>query len=85
MFSNCEILLCSVEFVLLKENLKAQGTCTIFRTTPNLPHPLGFLILGRGFVKYCFVLWNLYCLKRLENPGQFKNSNLCLNLLAYTM
>ena len=36
-------------------------------------------------MKYCSVLWNLYCLKRLENPGQFKNLNLCLNLLAYTM
>ena len=36
-FCNCEMLLCSVEFVLLKENLKAQGTGTIFRTTPNLP------------------------------------------------
>ena len=31
---------CILEFVLVKENLKAQGTCTIFRTTPNLPHLL---------------------------------------------
>ena len=35
-----EMLLYSVECVLVKENLKAQGTCTIFRTTPNLPHLL---------------------------------------------
>ena len=32
------MLLCSVEFVLLQGNFKAQGTCTIFRTTPSLPH-----------------------------------------------
>ena len=35
------MLLCSVEFVLL-ESLKAQGTCTIFRTSKSL----GFGILG---------------------------------------
>ena len=81
------MLLCSVEFVLLKENLEAQGTCTIFRTTPNLPHLLRSVLefWECGFVKYCFVLWNLYCLKRLENPRQFKNLNLRFNLLAYTM
>ena len=31
-FWTCEMLLCSVEFVLHKENLKAQSTCTVFRT-----------------------------------------------------
>ena len=36
-FCNCEKLLFSVEFVLLQENFKAQGTCTIFRTVLNLP------------------------------------------------
>ena len=81
------MLLYSVEFVLVKENLKAQGTCTIFRTTPNLPHLLRSVLefWECGFVKYCFVLWNLYCLKRLENTRQSKNLNLCLSLLAYTM
>ena len=53
------------------KNLKAQGTCPIFRTTPNLPHLLRSVLecWECGFVKYCFVLWNLYCLKRLENQG----------------
>ena len=81
------MLLYSVEFVLVKENLKAQGTCTIFRTTPNLQHLLRSVLEFRecGFMKYCFVLWNLYCLKRLENTRQSKNLNLCLSLLAYTL
>ena len=40
---NCEMVLGSVECVLLKYNLKAQGSSTIFRTTPN---PLVFGIFG---------------------------------------
>ena len=36
------MLLCSVEFVLLKENLKAQGTYSKSATL----NPLGFGILG---------------------------------------
>ena len=81
------MLLYSVEFVLVKQNLKAQGTCTIFETTPNLPHFLRWVLefWECGFVKSCFVLWNLYCLKRLENPRQSKNLNLCSSLLVYTM
>ena len=51
------MLLCSVEFVLLKENLKAQGTCTISKTTPNLPHliinPIGSGSLG---MRICEIL-----------------------------
>ena len=31
------MLLSSLEFLLLKEILKAQDTCTISKTTPNLP------------------------------------------------
>ena len=55
---NCEILLFSAEFVLLKENLTAQGTCTSFKTTPNLPHLLRSVLQfwECGLVKYCFVL-----------------------------
>ena len=47
------MLLCSVEFVLLKENLTAQGTCTIFKTTPNLPHLIRSVLefWECGFVK----------------------------------
>ena len=36
-------------------------------------------------MKYCFVLWNLYYLKRFENTRQSKNLNFYLNLLAYIM
>ena len=75
-FWNCEMSLCSVKFVLLRKNLKAQGACTIFRTTPILPQLIRSVLefWECGFVKYCFVLRNLYCLKILESPRQFKNS-----------
>ena len=73
-FGNCEMLLRSVVFVLFKENLKARGTCTIFRTTPNLPHLARsvFEFWECGFAKYCSVLWNLYCLKRRETQGSLR-------------
>ena len=72
---NCEVLLCSVEFVLLEENFENMRHLHNFQNNSIFAklNPLGFGILGMWIVKYCFVLWNLYCLKRLVNPKQFKN------------
>ena len=72
------MLLCSLEFALLTDNLKAQGTCTMSKTskqTQQLPHLIRSVLelLECGFVKHCFVLRNLYCLKRIESPRQLKN------------
>ena len=47
---NCEALLCSMELALLKEILKAQGTCTVSKTSTNFKlatfNPFGFGICG---------------------------------------
>ena len=62
------MLLCSVKLVLLKVNLEVEGACTISKTTPNLPHLIRSVLefWECGFVKNCFMLRNLYCLKRRQ-------------------
>ena len=77
-FWNCWIFLCSVEFVLRKENLESTAHLHNFQINSKVAtlNPLGFGILGCGFVIYCFVLWSLYCLKRIKNPRKIKNFEL---------
>ena len=47
---HCEMFLCSVEFVLLNKSSKAQGTCTISKTSKHSKSatlsPFGFGLFG---------------------------------------
>ena len=77
------MLLYSVEFVLVKENLKAQEHLHNFQNNSKSATltPLGFGILGMWI---CEIL--LCALESIfENPRQSENLNLCLSLLAFTM